>query len=564
MRELAAREAQASGKPAAKIRKQMERDFDKMAAHFNWWVIRVLDVVLRPLWTKIYSGVDVRPEDLERIRAAMRQGTAVLVPSHKSHFDYLLLSWVFYANDLALPHVVAGMNLAIWPISIVLRGAGAFFIKRSFTGDRLFPAVFSRYLRELIRQNYPVEFFIEGGRTRSGKLLPPKLGVLGMVLEAAEVRRRGQEVTLLPVALAYEQVAEEQAYARELGGEPKQAESVGQLVQARSVLRRRYGRVYLRVGEPIACSPLVDPSAERPAWHERPRPEQKAALQQVGERLIHRIGRVTVVLPTSLVALALLAHHRRGLRQSELVARIDRFRAFLTRAGAAEAASLDHPSQAIHEALGRFHRARLIEALDHDGDRVWAPVVDKRITLEFHKNQVLHFFAPALLAIAAIRARPDGAFSVAELQPDFAFLVGLLRREFILDPDQTPEAWLTDGIDALHTHGAIAPDPDGWRVCDAGRAGEMLALIRSLVEGYAISLTALPHLIDAGVAEKDLPTALQQHAEAGAAATRPEALSLVTLQNAFATWKEEGLLDRSEPIGPRAAALSARLRPMVD
>jgi len=238
----------------------MERDFDKIAANFRWWIIEVLNFVLKPLWTRIYSGVDVRPEDLERIRTAMRQGAAVLVPSHKSHFDYLLLSWVFYQHDLIVPHVVAGMNLAIWPVSLVLRGAGGFFVKRSFSGDRVFPAVFSRYLRELIRQDYPVEFFIEGGRTRSGKLMPPKLGVLGMVFEASELRRHEQKVSLLPIAFAYEQVAEEQAYARELGGEEKKAESVGQLVKARSVLSRRFGQVYLRVGEPIDVGPRVDAS----------------------------------------------------------------------------------------------------------------------------------------------------------------------------------------------------------------------------------------------------------------------------------------------------------------
>jgi glycerol-3-phosphate O-acyltransferase len=558
MRELAKREADAAGKSYERVRAQMERDFDRMAANFRWWVIRVLDVVLKPLWTRIYAGVDVRPEDLERIRTAMRKGTAILVPSHKSHFDYLLLSWVFYAHDLIVPHVVAGMNLAIWPLSIVLRGAGGFFVKRSFTGDRVFPAVFSRYLRELVRQRYPIEFFIEGGRTRSGKLLPPKLGVLGMVFEAAELRRRGDEVTILPIALAYEQVAEEQAYARELGGEKKKAESMGDLVKARSVLRRRYGRVYMRVGEPILCSPLVDPEGTTPGWHERQRQDQKEALQRVGERVIHRIGQVTVVLPTSLVALGLLAHHRRGIEHAELIERIERFRAFLQRAGALEAASLTYASQAIHEALARFLRQKLVESIDAPGKSVWAAIPDKRISLDFHKNQVLHFFAPAMYATAAIRALPDAPFRRDDVVDGFLFLAWLLRREFVLDPDRPASQQLDDGLEALVAHGALERTEDGFRVADPARMGEIHGLFRSILESWVHVLRNVPALVEAGIDENDLPAELQKRGlPADGTVTRPEALSLVTLQNAAGTLKEERGLSEPEK-------LLARLLPMVE
>lgn len=566
MRELARREAEVTGRSYERVRLQMERDFDRMAANFRWWIIKVLDVVLRPLWTRIYAGVDVRPEDLDRIRAAMRQGTAILVPSHKSHFDYLLLSWVFYAHDLIVPHVVAGMNLAIWPVSIVLRGAGGFFVKRSFSGDRVFPAVFSRYLRELVRQNYPIEFFIEGGRTRSGKLLPPKLGVLGMIFEAAELRRSGQEVTLLPIALAYEQVAEEQAYARELGGAPKEAESVGQLVKARSVLRRRYGRVYMRVGEPISCSPLVD---DGPGWHAQPRLHQKEVLQQVGERILHRIGQVTVVLPSSLVALGLLAHHRRGIKQTELVARVERFRALLARVGALEAASLERASQAIQEALARFLRYKLVEGLDHAGERVWAVNVDQRITLDFHKNQVLHFFAAAGYASAAIRALPDAPFTAEQVRPHFAFAAWLLRREFVLDPDRALSDQLDDALEALEAHGALTHEGETWRVADVARMGEIYGLFRGLLESYAIAVRALPGLIERRVGERDLAKTLQGEPPTDALLTRPEALSLVPLQNAFATLKEDGVL-AAEPSGALSLRpdlrdhLLARILPMVE
>lgn len=569
MRELARREATALGTSEHEIRRRMEKDYDHIAARFSWATIRLLHIVLRPLWTRVFSGVDVRPEDLERIRTAMRNGTAILVPCHKSHFDYVLLSWVFFTHDLIVPHVVAGMNLAIWPVSILLRGAGGFFIKRSFSGETIFPAVFARYLRELVRHGYPVEFFIEGGRTRSGKLLRPRVGVLGMVLEAAEKRPRGREVTLLPIALAYEQVAEEGVYAKELGGEEKRPESVGQLVKARKVLRRRFGRVYLRVGEPIPCGPVVDASENRPVWTERSRDDTREQLLRLGERVVYRIGSVMVVLPTSLVALALLAHHRRGIRHDDLVARCVRFRAMLQARGAPEAASMRYFDQGITQALDRFLRADRVRSFDDAGERVWGIVPEQRITLDFYKNQVLHYFATASLAAAAIRALPDGPFQIDDAKPGFEFLAGILRREFVLDPDRSATALLQEGLDALVAHGALRDIDGRLEVADTALVGEVYGLLRSLLESYAVVLRSAHRLAE--LHPKGLVTALQAEREAlliAGAVTRPEALSGVNLRNAVDTFVEDGVLLRTEgglALQPelQQAALQ-QLTPMVD
>lgn len=542
MRELAKDEAHATGRSLDQIQRQMNRDYDLIAARFRWGLIRALDLLLRPLWTRVYSGVDVRDEDLERIRAAMRDGTAILMPSHKSHFDYVLLSWVLYEHKLIVPHVVAGANLAIWPVSILLRGAGGFFIKRSFAGERIFPAVFARYLRELIVQGYPVEFFLEGGRSRTGKLLPPRVGVLGMVLEAAELCPVGREVTLLPIQLSYEQVAEEAAYAAELSGAEKKPETMGQLVRARSVLSRRFGRVYLRVGEPVGCSALVGASTEQPAWSERPRLDQKEQLHRLGERIIHRIGQATLALPTSLTALALLAHHRRAIRHPELVARIERFDAFLERKGVERAASLEHPIQARSQALRRFESAGLLTP-HHDADgRVWGINIDTRITLEAHKNQLLHAFVAA--GYVAIAARP-----IAEpiqrdaLLPGIVAIAWVLRREFILDPDAPVSALLDEGLADLVAHGALAQGPDGYTIADIARIGEIYALFRNFLESAWLVLSAAPAKPTQD--RKAFAASLQRDGAAWLAdgrLSRSEALSSVSLDNAIGAFVEDGTL----------------------
>jgi glycerol-3-phosphate O-acyltransferase len=502
MRELALSEATAQGKDPVRVRREMSRHYDRIAANFSWTVIQLLHVLLRPLWTRVFSGVDARPEDIERIRAALRDGSLVLVPCHKSHFDYVLMSWVMYDHDLIVPHVVAGMNLAVWPVSILLRGAGGFFVRRTFGDDKLFPAVFARYLRELVLQEYPVEFFIEGGRTRSGKLMPPKLGVLSMVLDAATVRSHGREVTLLPIALAYEQVAEEGTYARELGGEQKQPESMRDLLKARSVLRRRFGRVYLRVGEPVRCGQLVD---DPPDWSTLPASERKQRLTALGQRIVHRIGKSMVLLPTSLLSVALLAIPRRAVRHSELLARVHRFDALFRHKQVLRAASLDRFEQAIAQALDRFVRDRRIEALEAEGERLWSIHPDQRIFLDFYKNQILHVLGPAGLAACALRPEEDPA-TLEQLAPRFEALCQLMRREFVWDPDQSPRALLQEGLDDLVIHGAVQAEDGLYRVVDTGRIGEIYGLLRPLLEGYMFVLTS------AGPpqAPKDIPASIQE------------------------------------------------------
>ncbi len=568
MRELARRESEATGQSVTDIQKQMSSDFDTIAARFKWWVVRLLDLALRPLWTRVYSGVNVRDEDLDHIRTAMRGGTAVLVPCHKSHFDYVLLSWVFHEHDLIVPHVVAGANMAFWPVSIFLRGAGGFFIKRSFAGERIFPAVFSRYLRELINHGYPVEFFIEGGRSRTGKLLQPRLGVLGMVLDAAAVRPRSREVTLLPIQLCYEQVAEEGTYALELAGEEKTTESVGQVVSARSILSRRFGRVYLRVGEPILCSQIVDPTEDQPRWTQRSRMEQREILQPLGERIIHRIAQAAVVLPTSVTALALMAHHRRGIKHTELTARMQRFRDFLRRAGAEEASSMEYFSQARGEALERFRKAGLINAMEHQDERLWGINVDTRITLEGYKNQLIQFFVAAGFVSMAARPLPDAPFTLDDVRGSVSRLAWVLRREFILDPDTGTTELTRRGLADLVAHGALTEDDGRYELADMAMMGEIFNLFRHFLETYTLVLRSIDKVGRNDT--KEMCRVLQGMGPAllsSGQVTRPEALSTVTLENAVKSFIDDGTFSNTHDQirgTEHVAGVVASLAPMVD
>ncbi|MCA9570868.1 MAG: hypothetical protein KC656_23665, partial [Myxococcales bacterium] len=412
-------------------------------------------------------------------------------------------------------------------------------------------------------------FYIEGGRTRSGKLLPARTGVLAMLFDAAEVRPHDHEVTLLPVSLAYEEVAEQGAYVREAGGEDKKAEDLGQVIKARSVLSRRYGRVYLRVGEPIRCSSIVDASEGHPTWNERPEDERKETLDRVGRRIMYRIGRVTVVLPTCLCAAALLAHHRRGLQQAVLLDRVRRFRALLARQGAMEAARLQHFHQAVIAALDRFAREGHVEPYEHEGERVWSVVVGARMELEFYKNQLVHYLLEAGVAALCVRTLPEGSFGVDDLLPTARDLVALWDREFRFDPDRPLEALVRQGLDDLVAHGGLEVDGEGWRVAEASRMGEIHALFRNFVESYRVVLSA--RIDFAGQSRKTLAKHLASQSDrflATGLATRPEALSTITMGNALGAFLELGLFTADgDALGAdeeRCAAADRLLAPMVE
>ena len=538
-------EAIATNKSRESVQQRVLREYDLIAARFSYpWVI-LARYITRFLWNRIYTGIDVREEDLERVRQAQREGVAVLVPCHRSHLDYMLLSSLLHEHDIVIPHVVAGENLSFFPLGAVLRRVGAVFIKRTWRGERVHPTIFSAYMTHLFREGYTVEFFIEGGRSRTGKMLPPKLGILGLTVDAgweARVGRTLDEVSWLPVAVSYEQVAEEGPYARELSGGEKQPESLAQVVKAGGVLRKRYGRVYVRVGEPIKLSEL---RRELPTtWPELDRDQRQEALQRLGERLTHRIQERVVVLPTSVVSLALFAQRPGPVSAELLGARVERLRALLDAGGAEPSAALKRPG-AVQEALARFLREGMVARLQLPGGVSFEPVDERRITLEYYKNGVLHVLVPASLLAAEIRARGDDDVVAADLLGSLRFQLFQLRYELVLDPEADEDAVLSRGLAQLVDYGALEAHGDHWRVIDRARVGELAELTVNILESYFAVLRGLHLVARRDLDRKELSEELRRVAQKLLSVEdihRPEALSLASLKNAVRAFEEERLV----------------------
>src|SRR3954462_9704156 len=302
------------------VEKEARKDLREIAARYNPFAVDVIKGFLNFVFNRIYDGVDVDEAGMRRLSEASKKGPLILCPCHKSHIDYMILSMIVDDYGLQPPPVAAGDNLNFWPVGRLLRAGGAYFIRRSFRGDRLYSATMGAYVKRLLTDGFTQEFFIEGGRSRTGKLLPPKFGMLTLEVDAWLTGVK-PDAYFAPISLSYEKIVEERSYQCELLGGEKQKEDAKALLSATKVLRSRYGRITIRAGEPISLAQLfrergVDPKACTPE-------EKKKTVQHLGWKIAAGINAAAPLAPTGLAAAALLSHDRRALSETETLDRAD-------------------------------------------------------------------------------------------------------------------------------------------------------------------------------------------------------------------------------------------------
>ncbi len=320
VREAIEREAKLRGHTLEQATRRARKVADEIAADYSNASINFLRLILGGVWNKIFKGIETR--GLERVRELAQSNVLVYLPAHRSHADYLLVSYVLYLGGLVAPHIAAGENLNLPVIGPLLRRCGAFFMRRKFGGDALYTAVFRAYVDSLIQRGYPIEFFPEGGRSRTGRLLAPKTGLMAMVVESA-LRQRARKVLFLPVHIGYDRVWEINTYLKELKGAQKEKESVQGLLKATRMLTKSYGRVYLNFGEPIRLDEFAD--AHLPGWREAlvPANEERPTgfpnlIAELAQETMRRVNSAAVATPTGLLGLALLASPQKAAAEADL------------------------------------------------------------------------------------------------------------------------------------------------------------------------------------------------------------------------------------------------------
>ncbi|HEX5657525.1 MAG TPA: 1-acyl-sn-glycerol-3-phosphate acyltransferase [Polyangiales bacterium] len=566
----------ATGRSVDDVHEEVDEELRKLCATPDDSVLRVLHNVLDRVWNKIYDGIDVDQEGLQRVREAARNGPLVLLPSHKSYIDFLVLSDIFWMNQLPPPLIVAGENLSFWPLGWIARHGGAFFIKRSFKGNKLYSAIVDTYIRRILLDGHHVELFIEGGRSRTGKLLPPKFGILSMLVDAC-LALKDKPISFVPISIGYELLVEQQSYVHELSGGDKQAENISGLLKTPEVLRSRYGRLYIQFGEVLSFDKLLEEArAEAPVARlsELGPVARRNLVQRIGHLTTYEINRVTVVTPAALIATAFMVHRRRGMNRATLSELATLLRDVLRQLGARLAPTIDHHGPINHKALelavGLLRDGKLVAQHGEGEDAVYTVPDDKRTALEYYKNNIIHFFVPRALISAALLVREDErAVSEHALRERVRKISRLFKYEFMYRADKDFDQIFDDALNEMLDAGELERFVDRVRPTDdlGHRVTIYAAMLRSYFEAYMLAGRAVLELPPEGMPRKDWTKRALQLGErlylSGEIEDR-EAISKHKLETAFQLLRDLGLVTAGgkgmvEP-APKAAETIAEWR----
>ncbi|MFA0013240.1 glycerol-3-phosphate 1-O-acyltransferase PlsB [Vibrio lentus] len=538
-------EAEAKNISIEKASKEAQDIMDEIAANFSYSLIKRGEKILGWLWNKLYQGLHI--SNASTVRKLAQDGHEIVyVPCHRSHMDYLLLSYVLYHEGMVPPHIAAGINLNFFPAGPIFRHGGAFFIRRSFKGNKLYSTIFREYLAELFAKGYSVEYFSEGGRSRTGRLLQAKTGMLAMTIQAM-LRGMNRPVTLVPVYIGYEHVMEVATYAKELRGKRKEKENASLVIRTLRKLRN-FGKGYVNFGEPIQLNQYlnehapewtkdIDPmGTSKPQW-------MNPVVNDLATKMMTHINDAAATNALTLCATALLASRQRALSRDSLVSQINCYLSLLKNVPYSDTFTVPKDSAedlVKHaESLNKF----LIES-DTMGDII---SLDRHqsILMTYYRNNIIHLFAlPSFIAQMTIRQR---GISIANIQKNVAAIYPFLKKELFLsyDEDQLEDV-VANIINELVNQGMIVVS-DGEVTINQSNSQALMLLGRTISETlqrYSIALNLLaenPDLDKSDLEQKSQDIAQRLGRLHGINA--PEFFDKGVFASMFATLKQQQYLD---------------------
>lgn len=388
-------------KAVAKARKYA----DEIAANYTSSAIKVFELLLKQLWDKLYDGVDVG--HFEQLQETAQGNGLIYVPCHRSHIDYMLLSYVLYTRGIVPPHIAAGVNLNLPLIGSFLRACGAFYIRRSFKDNPLYGAVFNEYLHANFVRGVSVEYFIEGGRSRTGRMLEPRPGMLQMTVRSY-LRNSDTPLVFVPVYIGYEKLVESKTYVRELGGQKKKKESIFGVLKSLRSLRGSFGKVYVNFGKPIPLSDILDDVQAdwrtqkydvtyRPEWLPQ-------AVDKLGSTIVNRINEAVAVNPVSLVAMAMLSTPKGSMGVKELARQAELYLTLIRKLPYSDHVTL--PDMTGQEMVEYVERTGMLLRYKHEMGDVYHMTDKDSVLMTYFRNNILHLFTvPCLIASCFINKR---------------------------------------------------------------------------------------------------------------------------------------------------------------
>ncbi len=536
--------------------KQAADFLDEIAANYNTKMIRLFDITLRWMFKNIFEGMVIDYKGLDRVKRVSKKGPLILVPCHKSHLDYLILSYVFFNNNMPCPLIAAGKNLSFWPLGPIFRGGGAFFLRRTFKGELLYPKIFAAYIKKVLEEGFHIEFFVEGGRSRTGKLLTPKIGLLSLLIDAY-IKNEWDDMTFVPIYIGYDRVLEESAYINEIEGGKKTPENLKNVIKARKFLKKKYGKIYLNFHEPFSLKEYLN-------QYDREHPttagaEPKTLYGEFGKKLIGAINQVSLVTPHAVIASAILNSGQKRFDYNQLMVHVDTYMTYLVsqKTYLAETLILDR-TQTFNQVLGAFVHNKIIEKTTSEFSKsaianpLFKIIESKRPALEYYKNNGIIAFIPAAFTALAILKADAFQFSSVDIHVSYKFLQEFFENEFIFDPDQPVEYLVRKNLKAFIDDAIIMPHPtlpDTYNLTSAGyrKLNLYAAFLVPYFESYWIVLNFYRKYTKKSIFDtKDYMKKIQSLGNRmykRKEVERKEALSKVNYKNAVTFFTSHGLTE---------------------
>jgi glycerol-3-phosphate O-acyltransferase len=435
----------------------------EIAANYSHIFVAIMARALTWLWTRIYDGVELHHFD--QLQKVAERNEIVYVPCHRSHIDYMLLSYAIYYQGYVVPHIAAGINLNMPLVGRFLRKGGAFYMRRSFKGNALYTMVFMKYLGLMMARGHSIEYFIEGGRSRTGRLLQPKTGMLSMTLRSY-LRDPRRPVVFLPVYFGYERLIEGKTYIGELSGRPKEKESVFGILRTLPALRKRFGKVHVSFGEAIHLEELLERHAparkrgeaekdERPAW-------LGPVVDELAARIMTNINSAACVAPMNLIALTLLATPKQSMQESDLTRQMELYASLLRQTPYSPLAWVTEADGASIVRHGE--RMGVIQRLEHPLGDVLQMTEENSVLMTYFRNNVLHLMAvPSLIACCFLNNR---TMRTEDIQRLMWRIYPYVRDELFLRwSEEEIGATVLEVLDDLANHGLLESIEGGaqWR-----------------------------------------------------------------------------------------------------
>lgn len=487
--------SQEQGIDRKKVMGQAYHFLTEISANYKFRFIEVMYVVLTWLFKKIFEELVVVPKQIQDLRETLKTKSVVFVSCHRSHLDYLVVPEVLFVEDIVTPHIAAGVNLSFWPVGPFLRMGGAFFIRRTFRGEPLYSLCLQKYIEWLIKNRINIKFFIEGTRSRTGKMLPPAYGLLKMILQTYE-DRQVDDIALVPVSISYDEVFEERTYGKELAGAQKERESAKGLIRSRSLFKRNLEKVYVRF------APSLSLKAEVPLT-EHFTSDSSLSLQKLAFQLCKSINDVTPITPKSVLSSVLISHEKTELALEDILRASDCLVSYVTFSQFELSVSgLENDfKRSIETGVKKLLQQQVL--IPQQQVPIRYSLEDRqRINLIFYKNNALHCFnlpSIVLLAGLSILSEPLQSESMLDgIKRQSLVLRNLLKFEFFFSPTQ---GFLAEMEKALSFLCQDAPLP-GLSVADfrnglkrrfpeLSDASVLLRLNRDILESYLITFEVL-------------------------------------------------------------------------